>query len=1204
MAENKVTWTAAQKAAIEERDKTLLVSAAAGSGKTAVLTERIIRRLTDKENPGDISRMLIVTFTKAAAGELKTRIAGAIGKAVAADPKNKYLRRQLLLLSSAKICTIHSFCLDVIKKNLKALGLPESISVANDVEMLILRREIMNDVINSAYNGTLDLGDVSDMFIPLSDLFSNGTDDDGMCDSFLSFYDKLASLPEGCEFLKICADETLKDADTDYFRTNHGKIVAKSISDGLSYILAKYSSVYEKIKSDETVFKAYSKNAEEDLAFITSVADILSGDEPDVARVFADAYSPSRLASLPRGYSTPLSEEFKEVREEFKDIYKKSLLPFLTTDPEEYSRLTLKSARLTECLYRILSEFSKAFGEEKKKLSKLDFSDIERYAYKLLEKDGAPTPEALEIRSMYDEVYIDEYQDTNSVQDRIFTAVSTPRNRFMVGDIKQSIYGFRGAAPENFAHYRDLFPTYSEDCTDSENNTIFLSDNFRCDGTVVDFCNTVFSCIFRNTGGNVAYLDSDNLVCSKAGGRENTTRSTVVLAAKSDDPDDTRLSEAEYIASEISRLIKSEKKKDGTRISPGDIAVLVRAKASSVEIEKAINALDIPTSNNIETEFFENPEILTVMALLNTIDNPMRDIYLAGILKSPIFDFTLDELALIRAYSSNDTLYEALVKYTEETGFEKGKAFLERLSYFRTLASGERVDRLLKKLYRECGIFAMVSHNKPSAGTPEAARENLTLLYTYARDFEASSYKGLHSFIKFVDDIIERKTKLASSSAKAPTGGAVRLMTVHQSKGLEFPIVFVAATHKPSDGRDKNPPLLIDSHVGVSFDLPGKLPGAKIKSPHRQALEITLDRNRYEEEMRVLYVALTRARERLYVTGEYKEPDKELARAREKAENICPHVIMKKLSYMQLVLIPLIAADKLDSEFSSLVFPKASDFDLYSETVDDDADVQDESTAAAEKILDRISFTYPHGVSVSLPAKMSVSALSKSALDTPIAIEESEKLSLLTKKISKNIPEFIAGKKEADSAQKGTATHEFMQFCDYTLAEQGGIDREIDRLVSRKFISAENAELIDRAAVEEFFKGSFYLDKIKSAEKIWREYRFNADMPASLFTSDTAAKKLYKNETLFVQGIVDCFIKNSDGSLTLIDYKTDHIPFGTGESAFVAILKERHSEQLAYYRYALEQISKAKVKEVVIYSFALGRTVDVTEETEQILGNT
>ena len=1203
MADNKVTWTTAQKAAIEQRDKTLLVSAAAGSGKTAVLTERIIKRLTDKENPGDISRMLIVTFTKAAAGELKTRIAGAIGKVVAADPKNKYLRRQLLLLSSAKICTIHSFCLDVIKKNLKALGLPESVSVANDVEMLILRREIMNDIINSAYNGTLDLGDVSDMFIPLSDLFSNGVDDDSMCDTLLSFYDKLASLPEGCEFLKRCADETLKDADTDYFKTKHGKIVAKSISDSLNYILAKYKSVYDKTRSDETIFGAYSKNAEEDISFITSVADIFSGDDPEKAGVFVNAYSPSRLGSLPRGYSTPISEEFKEVREEFKDIYKKSLIPFLGTDSDEYRRLTLKSAKLTECLYKLLSEFSKAFGEEKKKLSKLDFGDIERYAFKLLEKDGEPTPEALEIRSMYDEVYIDEYQDTNSVQDRIFTAVSTPRNRFMVGDIKQSIYGFRGAAPENFAHYRDLFPVYGESGSDTENNTIFLSDNFRCDGTVVDFCNTVFSCIFRNTGGSVAYLDSDNLVCSKAGGRENTIKSTVVLAAKTDDTDDTRLSEAEYIASEISRLLKSEKKKDGTRISPGDIAVLVRAKASSVEIEKAINALDIPTSNNIETEFFENPEILTVMALLNTIDNPMRDIYLAGILKSPIFDFTLDELALIRAYSSNDTLYEALVRYTEETDFTKGRNFLERLAYFRTLASGERVDRLLRKLYRECGIFAMVSHNKPAAGTPEAARENLTLLYTYARDFESSSYKGLHSFIKFVDDIIERKTKLASSSAKAPTGGAVRLMTVHQSKGLEFPVVFVAATHKPSDGRDKNPPLLIDSHAGVSLDLPGKLPGAKIKSPHRQALEITLDHNRFEEEMRVLYVALTRARERLYVTGEYKEPHKEIDRAREKAENICPHVIMKKLSYMQLVLIPLIASHKLESEFSSIVFPKVSDFDLSSEAVDANEDLQDES-AAAEMIRDRISFTYLHSASASLPAKMSVSALSRSALDIPVDIEESEKLSLLTKRISKNIPEFIAGKKKADSAQKGTATHEFMQFCDYTLAEKGGVDREIDRLVSRKFISAENAELIDRTAVEGFFKGKFYLDKIKSAERVWREYRFNADMPASLFTSDIEAKKLYENETLFVQGIIDCFIKNQDGSLTLIDYKTDRIPFGTSESAFVSLLKERHSEQLAYYRYALEHISKANVKEVVIYSFALGSTVDVTEETEQILRNT
>ena len=1209
MEKTAVKWTPMQSAAINIKNKTLLISAAAGSGKTAVLTERIIKRLCDKDEPADISRMLIVTFTKAAASELKTRISKAIGKAIADDPLNRHLTRQLLLLSSAKICTIHSFCLDIVKKNLKSLGLPEGVTVSDESETALLSHDIMNNVINDAYNGVFDEGFEAENFTLLADMFSQNGSDDGMCDSLLELYNKLSSYPEGIEFLRICAEDMARDSEMPFFETEHGKIIVKELASHAEYLLGEYRLMCEEVRSDETVFSKYAGLLSDETSLLEALSDELIKGLFDYAKKTVTAFEFTKLPSLPRGYSTPLSDKYKKLRDELKKYLREALTPTLTSNNDELAEMSKKSSALLFDLYRILHRFDRCFREEKKRISKLDFVDIERYTYELLIKDGNPTETAHEISRMFDEVYIDEYQDTNSVQDMIFAAISRSDNRFMVGDIKQSIYSFRGAAPENFARYRDTFEMYSiENESTSLSNTVFLSNNFRCDSTVVDFCNTVFSCIFRNATGRVAYYDSDNLVCSKSDGKDSAVPVKVVLAEKPKDCEETTVSEAEYIAREARRLIDCEKKKDGSPITASDIAVLVRANASSIAIEKELNKLGIQTSNKIATEFFENSEILLVMSLLNAIDNPMRDIYLAGVLKSPLFNFTLDELVTIRASSRASTLYEALVAYTEnaENNFEKGKFFLDRLDYFRTLASGTQVDRLLRKLYRETSLFAIVSAQSPDGTPPEEARENLMLLYKYARDFEGSSFKGLSSFIKYVDDIIAQKTKLAGASSKAPANDTVRIMTIHQSKGLEFPIVFVAAAGKTSDSRDKNPPVLTDRNAGASIDLPGLLPGTRIKTLHRRALEIRMDENRYEEEMRVLYVALTRARERLYVTGEFKDPAAEYEKAKNTAENICPHVIMKKLSYMQLVLIPIIAAGYESPERCEIVFPKQEDnktptFECNESTSEPDPTFADE---LLKRLKEHLEFQYPHAAALDIPSKLSVSELYEGILDKRITLDgDADGTKSLTERLCEITPRFISEEKETltpSAAERGTATHVFMQFCDFKSAEQKGIDFEIERMLAMGFISPETAVLIDRARAAAFFKSSLYLTRIKSAASMWREYRFNVQLPAAQFTNDDNRRESLKDEWVFVQGIIDCFTENDDGTYTLIDYKTDRIPFDLvgNEDEFTELLINRHASQLTYYKRALEIIIKKPVREVLIYSFALGRAVDITSKCQ------
>ncbi len=1184
-----VSWTPEQSAAISLGDRTLLVSAAAGSGKTAVLTERIIKKLTDKENPSDISRFLIVTFTKAAASELKSRISKAISEAISEDPSNKHLARQLLLLNSAKISTIHSFCLDVIKKNLQTLDLPRGLSVANDTEMLLYSREIMNEILDSAYSGIFLPGHEIHNFEDFIDVFAKNGDDGDVPEIFLGLYKKLMSYPDGTEFLSLWSDILRNNANNSFFASEHGKLIIHNLGEKAEYLLIRYNLLFEKIRSnDEVAYGKYLPVITEDISFISSLHGCLSSGRADLAKSFIDSFAPSRQPSLPNGYSSEYKEPLKSIRNEMKALVKDSIRPLLYAPEDLLREQTLRTSDIVKALYHILTAFDIRFREEKLRMLKLDYNDIERYAFSLLVKDEKPTELAHELSESFDEIYIDEYQDTNSVQDMIFSSVAKDNNRFMVGDIKQSIYGFRGAAPENFARYRDSFELYDKNRnpSDAKPTTVFLADNFRCDNSVVDFCNRIFSRLFTNNTGRIKYYPHDNLVCSKADGKVSNTKVKVVLAQNPSD-DTQGITEADYIANEICALLKNGHNKDGSAIKPSDIAILVRAKNSSVEIEEKLNNLGINTSNNIDIEFFENPEILLMVSLLNTIDNPNRDIYLAGTLKSPVFRFTLDELVKIRASSKTSSLYGALVEYTNETGFEKGKYFLDKLSLFRQLTTGTRIDKLIWKLYKECSLFRIVADNHSPDETPLAARENLMLLYKYARGFESSTFKGLNAFISYVDDIIMQKTKLPGKGAGKEAVDSVKIMTIHQSKGLEFPVVFVAANNKNiSSGLDSRQPILIDRSIGISVDITDPLKVSKISTLHRTALDIRMKENEYEEEMRILYVALTRAREKLYVTGNFKNPDKEIEKAKENAANLCKYVIMRNTSYMQLILTTLFNSGEGDYECIVADSVDNSVFLNSSTASTDDGDL------LFKNINDNLKFRYPWESVISVPSKISVSELSQNALD-PVDEEDEERL---LNKLDTIIPSFMAdNSKSVTGADKGTATHIFMQFCDFNSAENNGVEQEIVRLVNKHYITPQVSDLIDVKKAQKFFDGELYLKTVKNAKNVRREFRFNIQLPASDFTENSKLKATLENETLFVQGIIDCFVENSDGTLTLIDYKTDYIPTEMSFDEACEMLTNRHKSQLSYYRRALEMISKNKVSKVCIYSFGLGREIDVTE---------
>lgn len=701
-------WTKQQLEAIIDRGHNLLVSAGAGSGKTAVLTERIIRRLCDNENPAEITRMLVVTFTKAAAAELKARISSALNEQLAHDPANRRLARQLMQLDRAKICTIHSFCLDLLREHFAILGIPADFRVADDAESKLLRQNLMNELIEDYYAGkSIPTEYAIDDFGRLADSLVGIKADDKLADKLLKLYTLFESYRDSIGFLEKFAHELETDASCDFGESRCGQVTLRIVSERLEYYRGQLADALPDLMNDDLLSRAYLPAIEQDIDYIREVIRLCSNQ--DYAGLFKqmNSYSAARLGAV-RGASDEV-KAIKDKRDRFKKERDKLAKKFCSLTPEKIAANQQRTADMLSQLYRLLALFDERIKKEKHRRAIVDFSDLERLAYTLLvTSDGRPTDTAHSISELYDEIYIDEYQDVNSVQDAIFAAVSRENNRFMVGDVKQSIYGFRGAEPDIFQSYRQSY-AHLDDAENASPSgyTIYLSDNFRCDKEIIEFTNLVSERLFTNATGALPYYPEDGLVHSKSGeeqgipvrllivgsddtadsGSDSDDNAVDDLSADNTDgtdgtdgadstegaeSEDISTAEAICVATEIKRLLANGKKDDGSPIRPSDIAILMRsAKTDSVPFCAVLEAAGIPVYNNLAGDFFENAEILLALCLLNTIDNPGRDIYLAGLLKSQLFEFTLDELILIRRHVVKGSLYDALSAYTIDTDFEK-----------------------------------------------------------------------------------------------------------------------------------------------------------------------------------------------------------------------------------------------------------------------------------------------------------------------------------------------------------------------------------------------------------------------------------------------------------------------------------------------------------------------------------------------------
>ncbi len=1212
-----MAFTDAQLSAINTRGKTILVSAAAGSGKTTTLTERIIRRLTDEKDPADIGRFLIVTFTKAAAADLKSKISSALGAELAKNPANRHLQRQMIKLGSADICTIDSFYLSVVKENFEILSLPARMSIMDESELAAIKLRIMSEVIEDFYE------EKKEAFRPLMDCFMGSRGMHEAEEPFIKLHNTLSGYPDFLEFLQKNAQELKNEASMPFFSTRAGKCIADHCLKFLEYSEKIYADALDEINCDGKALTAYGPAFTYDNDHFGKTKEaILSGDYKETSRLFK-VYSKLPLKSL-RGCSDTL-EEFKELRKSIYDKYEKLGNDFFSYSEETLSNDSIKMSELCMMLYELLSEFEKRFSEEKRSHKASDFTDNKRFALQLfLDGDGNPTELAKEYSKKYDEIYIDEYQDTDIVQDRIFDAISNGKNRFMVGDIKQSIYRFRGAKPSVFADYKNCFPLLDA-AGINDSAAIYMSENFRCDNTVIRITNLICGFIFRKGPNSIGYIDSDDLVFGKAikpDGRSMAKAELSVIRAYTKTALDKMADEereknegnggdleVRYVVSEIARLLSAPEEKceqggEMRRLRPSDIAILTRGNAAANAFAKALSDVGIPCSARTTVNYFENPEVLLIMSLLNVIDNPQKDVYLAGVLRSPLFGFDMGDLIRIRkSASESGSLFDDLTfaaKAAEDASLrEKIEFFLSKLELYRHMAKLLPIDKLLHYLYSDTLILSYVGGDGENDDMSVSERRaNLLLLYDYARRYEAGSYKGLYSFIGYVNDIIESKQTI-EPPATSGTSNVVNVMTIHNSKGLEFPVCFVSYVQKPMRNTQTKVNIEFDNDLGIGIKFGTESGFATIENAIHRSLILKNEVEEIEEEMRILYVAMTRARERLYLTGHVLSDTWE-SKASLRAKYADEYSIIKCSSYLDFIATAYSAMSDEDKEFLAVKKLQPKDIPLledirYDKNVDriEMKKEAEEKSSPFEIFKDRFKFEYEYSHLSRLPAKLSVSKLFPRVLDDTDD-EIGNELPLLREKPAFLLPEA----EKASGAERGTATHTFMQFCDFERAEKSGINEELALLCENGFISKESAALVNTYQLRNFFGSRFYKEFKKTmgcGGKMWREQRFNIEMPASLFTEDNAFKAKIEDEKVTVQGIIDLVFVDEDGNITLCDYKTDHLTKEELESPSLAakMLRDRHGTQLSYYKEAVKQIFGKEPSRICIYSLPLGDAVDI-----------
>ena len=1160
--------TPMQKKAIETRGN-ILVSAAAGSGKTAVLVERVINMLTDKESPVSADRLLIVTFTNAAAAEMRSRIEKRIHEEIQNNPDDVNLQKQKYLLQNADICTIDSFCIKLVRENFEKCGIEPDFKISDGSQQ--------GDTVNRVMSGLI--GEYLET--PTADFY------------------RLLEL-SGCEY----DEKNLTELINRIYLYSQQLPFPENFINGLSFPYESnfdLGNVWYDMALDTAQKRAYTaikcaqkmadvapytnKNTEKHIAYAQNITDMLESlKDVALSKDWDKLYQTLGEISFDR---VPSSDKEDEAANTFKDNQKQikaiiGEIGGLFFASREEAALSIKeNIGAIKLLQELITKYGERLFDAFKEENAFTFYNMEQLALRLLcEYKGGQIvirDDATTLCNRYDEVLVDEFQDVNDLQNTLFYVLSNCEEKlFVVGDVKQSIYGFRGSNPDNFLNKKNTYIPI-ENATEKEAKKIILSDNFRSRRGVCDAVNFFFKCLLSGQCGDIIYTQEEQLNAGGTFPKSDAAAAELLVVDKFDDTDDTSLLEteaqriAEYIISVMNEgaVISDENTLRTARYS--DFAILLdKVKDKATVIAEVLSGYGIPVSLGGDS-FMESIEIATVMSFLQVIDNPKCDVELLGVMMSPIFAFSADEMAKIRTKHKYGPLYSAVVAYSK-TGDKKTTDFIEKLTDFRRDAVVMSVDRLISKLIHSTDIL-----NIMSARDGSVRRANLFALINYAKGFVSRSDSGIYGFIKYMKSLPENSFKAVSVGGE----NSVRIMSMHNSKGLQFPVCILANLSSQINNADSISRVLFSEKGGIAFKYYDEKMGYDIEMLGHALMADAAQIKTIEEKLRLLYVAMTRAVDRLCLVCSAKNLEDKLQKLSDSLLDDAPYISREFLEkgrnmgdwILSCALVH--PSSEVLRRYADIRAPRTtSDADLKITILNGNTD--SEKTVAeevageyacnielAEKIKANTEYVYPYEKLRFLQSKASVSRLVHSAEDDRFAFCER--------------PAFMMGDKLSGAA-KGTAMHHIMQFINLT--EQVDVNAEIERLVEWKFITEQEAASADVAAIEQFFKSKLY-SRIISAKEVRREMRFLSEIAAKRIdpTLDIDAE----DANIIVQGAVDlCFVE--DDGVVVLDFKTDRVDN-------LSELVDCYGEQLEIYSTAAEKIFGLPVKERIIYSFHLGEYI-------------
>lgn len=1252
-------WTDRQQKVIDSRDKNILVSAAAGSGKTAVLVERIIQRILDKENPLDIDRLLVVTFTNAAATEMRERILSAIESELAKSPDNKHLQRQQTYIHNASITTIHSFCLNVVKEHFNDVDLDPSVKVADEGEMSLLKSDVVKEVLEEYY------AEGSEDFHRFVEQFEGKNSDDYLEDMILKLYNKAMGYPwpfEWLDNLMIPYNYTTEDEvlNSDYIS------LINTYADGmLNEAVESYKLMIEICNMGGPA--VYTDLLLEEMEYIREIIN----EKNYLGRKVKLQYT---FKSLPRCKKDECDSQLKECVTEYrngvKETVKRLREKLYFQDISAVLKELHKCRNIIQVYVNLTKSFMAAFTEKKKDRNIIDFNDFEHYAIEILTKreDGqiVPTDVAAELAAGFDEVMVDEYQDSNSIQETILYSVSKNRqgiyNRFMVGDVKQSIYGFRGANPDIFI---DKYNTYTTDGNTPSAYKIILDKNFRSRSDVIQSVNFIFSQIMNENFGGVNYDDENKLYCGaeykkneKLRGRTGgKTELLLINSGESIDTDteaeqyggeifddveeiddvkgNAKELEAKVIADRIKELVNTEtgmvvydKETDDYRPARySDIVILVRSISGIGEIiNDELMKSGIPGSIASKSGYFKTLEISTIISYLKIIDNPMQDIPMAAVLKSPMVGISDEELAGIRAYGDKeDSLYENVLEYIEENEDERLDRFLELLEELRFKVTYMSIYDLITELLNKTNYYNFVKA-MPSGNQRKA---NIDMLKEKAAAYENGSYKGLFNFIRYIEKLNKYEVDMGEASILSDTDNAVRIMTIHKSKGLEFPIVFVANMNKQFNMTDARSKIALHFNMGVGMDYIDMTTRIKSKNLIKTAINTKISLETIEEEMRLFYVACTRAKEKLIFTagGIDESKLKKMAAQRMNSHEFLGYGVLAGCkSMLDFVALPVgrnkafcdICKEYLGEAYvgevdlynldSNIEVRYINPLNVFKDTVRDKVNmkmnvdrlsnlptdtVYDESLY--EQLSNKINYIYEYQEETETNAKMSVSEIKKITYETDI--EEAEQWDILALQQPQNIG-MEKDSSNMSGAARGTAYHTVFELFDFNIEPtEDNMILMLDKIEGMGRLSKEERDCIDADKLIKFANSSLgkRMKNAYQSGKLYREAQFVMGIPKEMveeykhIAREVSENKVFlqpdmskqNGDIILIQGIIDVYFVE-DGKVVIADYKTDNVRKKQD-------LKNHYYVQLELYKQAVEQITGMEVSEKILYSVKLSQ---------------